>query len=335
MPKEDKVMKNINFKKLIPGIISLMIILGMAAQSFATNVDLSAFVPKEEFDAKYYELNYRIKNIEDDIERTYKFVCTNVKTFAGTPNTANAGARNPFNAWNTNSAYHWMNFPIADFSDPKALRFNSGGMINLYGSHYKVSKFEYEIPATLCMWRDGIELGKECKIKVDASRTWGSATSPATNVTDVTVNVIFGPFKKFPNITTAGTQISQGYVCDIPALPFKYTANGTAFYYAYGTETEPTTWTSDTGRLYINTANPGNTLYSKFPRKTAEYLKDHANSNDAAYINQMVHFNTAPAADFSTRTNLWLKYTYQVSSMAMDRGFNLDSLKMTTWNIKD
>lgn len=334
MSKEDRIMKNINFKKLIPCIISLFVILGMAAQSFATDVDLSAFVPKEEFDAKYYELNYRVKNIEDDIERTYKFVCTNVKTFAGTPFTALAGARNPFNAWNTNSVYHWMNFPIVDFSDPKALRFNSGGMINLYGSHYKVSNFEYEIPATLCKWRDGIELGKECKVKFDVSRTWGSGTGPATNVTDVTVNITLGPFKKFPKITTAGSAISQGYVCDIPAVPCKNTANGTAFYYAYGTETEPTSWTSDTGRLYMNTANSGNTNYSKFPTKNAEYLREHAYSKDALYLNQMIHFNTVPAADFSTRTNLWLKYTYQSSSMGVDRGLNLDFLKMTNWNNK-
>ena len=80
-------MNKINFKKIAPGIISVVIIAGMAIQSFATNVDMAAFVKKDTYMTKYYELDFRIDDIEKSLARTYRFVCTNLKSYGGTANT--------------------------------------------------------------------------------------------------------------------------------------------------------------------------------------------------------------------------------------------------------
>ena len=47
-----KNFSNINFKKIIPGLISIVIVVGMFAQTFATNIDLNAFVTNDEFETK-------------------------------------------------------------------------------------------------------------------------------------------------------------------------------------------------------------------------------------------------------------------------------------------
>ena len=78
-----KIIKNINLKNLVPGIISLMLIAGMAASTLATNIDLEAFVRRDDFLAKYNELDWRVDDIEKSLDRLYKFTCTNVKTFGG------------------------------------------------------------------------------------------------------------------------------------------------------------------------------------------------------------------------------------------------------------
>ena len=64
-----------SFKKFLPGLVSVIIIAGMAVQSFATNIDLAAFVNKDKYMTKYYELEWRIKDIEKRLDRKFACLC--------------------------------------------------------------------------------------------------------------------------------------------------------------------------------------------------------------------------------------------------------------------
>ena len=107
-------MKKINFKNLIPGLISIVVIAGMAFQSLATNIDLAAFVPKDIYMEKYYDLEFRARDIQNSIERTYKFVCTNVKTFGGYE-VSHSLSKTMFDGNSSSHTYHWWNRHYADF----------------------------------------------------------------------------------------------------------------------------------------------------------------------------------------------------------------------------
>ena len=147
--------KTVNNKKLITSIISVVIIAGMAIQSFATNVDFEAFVKKDEYLMKYSEIDWRIEDIDNDIERLYKYTCTNIQSFGGSGN-QDTRTNVPFYRRNTTATYHWYANPIADLSEEGYLRFNTADQINQFGSHGKVDRYYLEIPAALCKWRDGI-----------------------------------------------------------------------------------------------------------------------------------------------------------------------------------
>ena len=330
-------MKNINFKKLIPGLTSTVIVVALAVSTlttFATNVDLEAFVTHEDFETKYNEIKYRINEIDKDLERTYKFVCTNVRTYSGGTYTTGTGYRAPFNFWNAWYQYHWGNWTGVDLSDPKALRFGSAGGINSYAGHANTQKLVYEVPLSLCKVREGTEFYPHSTVKYELTRNWANVAN-STPVSSLNLEVIMGPFKKLPRISTTGSTLTTGYLLEMPYPVSRYGITGTAFYYAQNSETQPTSWTSDTGRTVCDSTFRGYQNYSQFDRITAEEIE--ANPYDKytkLKQTQRIYFSTVPAVNFSTlNDNIWLRMVYTATNtMSVDRGLNTDFLTITTWN---
>ena len=64
-------MKNISMKKLISGTISLVIIAGMALATFATNLDLEAFVKADDYEFTFHELDFLIDDLDAELERQH------------------------------------------------------------------------------------------------------------------------------------------------------------------------------------------------------------------------------------------------------------------------
>lgn len=323
-------MNKINFKKIAPGIISVVIIAGMAIQSFATNVDMAAFVKKDTYMTKYYELDFRIDDIEKSLARTYRFVCTNLKSYGGTANTYAFPPGVAFYTMNNANTYYWYVQPIADISEEKYLRFNYPTALFHFGNHRKTDEFVSEVPASLLKWRDGIELKPNTKVKTILTRTTPNGTSTGAAMA-MTETVIMGPFKKFPQITGTGSgggfiNVSLGRVLQSQSLN---TAS-----YQYGTETEPTSWISTTGNLYQTWVTLGNGPSGAYPEKDySEYesigYDNMYKANSAQYVR---YFNAAFGANLSSYENVWLRFTFTSSSVYSFNG--VSEANLTTWNVK-
>lgn len=323
---------NINIKKLFPGIISLCIVAGMAFSTLATNIDLEAFVEKEDYLSKYYELDYKIDDIDNELERLYKFVCTNVRTYNGGYYNNNYGGRSPFYFANTNVDYHWGMRPIADLSEEKYLRFAVGGVINAFGNHGKTDVWEYEVPATLCSWRPGIELAPNSKVSVIARRTWANSTSYSSHVSNSQIEIIMGPFKKFPKITAGGSAKTNGLIGCMP-LFLKTSLSLSSIYYAYGTTEKPTSWSSTTQTNEVNTAWKGSNTSFSDPVDYTEFTTDPYRKNNSIYENNFYFTGTSTTADFSNLENLWFRlyYSYNGNSGIVSAAI-LDNYVLTSWN---
>lgn len=322
------------FKPFLPGLISILIIAGMAVQSFATNVDMAAFVKKDRYMTKYYELDWRIDEINNYLEKLYKFTCTNVKTFGGS-------------RWNTgfDSYGLYVSYDIAgqeekyytyrlDFSQDKYLRFGQHDFIMystfLYNSAKLTNKMEYEIPGSLLLWRDGVEPAPNCKVKVEI----------ITRNKDFTSNDIvytIGPIKKLPYIASTGQSLTSGFLCQFPGD--LYTTNHTfgEFFYAVNSETLPTSWTSHSGRITKANVSPGNSS-SKIPRRTEDditsvYLSDRYTRNS-----NVLYFSTV-GPNLSSYENVWIRVRSLAQSGGSTSGYtgwantvNFNEMRLTSWN---
>ena len=194
-------MNKLSINKILPSVVSIMIIVGMAVQSFATNVDRAAFVQKDKYMTKYYELDWRIDDVNKSLERLYKFTCTNVRSFGGSGQEQSYD--NIFYQRNATQTYHWYSLPIADLSEEGYLRVNNADALTWFGNHGKTDRMEFEIPASLCRWRKDVELYPHTKVKILLLRTWPNTSGTQQQAT-LQFEIKMGPFKKFPYINSTG-----------------------------------------------------------------------------------------------------------------------------------
>ena len=322
-------MMNINIKKLIPGMISMIIIAGMAIQSFATNVDLEAFVDLDTYTEKFNELDFRIDDIDKELDRLYKFVCTNVATFAGSQPWGSSQHYVGGHYNNSDSAGYPTHYysPVVDLSQDKWLRLGQIDFITYTASLYPANKFkkvyEYERPASLIRWREGIEPAPTCKVKVNIVYD-GRLNNNSS------CEIIMGPFKKFPNITTVGSGKTQCSICDIPRY-LSWTFTGTEFYYAVNSEQEPTSWTSHSGRLTTTTVNAGATN-SYYPYPTFNDVTD-PNVGEESRIHWLTYMSTA-MPNLSSYTNIWIKHRWSDTSNHFYFQTDRSQVNLTSWNVK-
>ena len=332
-------MNKLNFKKFLPGLVSVIIIAGMAAQSFATNIDLAAFVNKDKYMTKYYELEWRIKDIEKRLDRTYKFTCTNLKSFAGTTALVENSPAYAFSMNEFTSSYQPNNRYVAFLDDPKALRVNLRYLLTYRGTNTTSGSWrthntimEREVPASMCKWNPGIELLPTTKVKINLTNN-----PYANNSTTYWTTIIMGPFKKVPKFT-AGQSKTQGYICELPFVLTNSTFNWTnSAEYNYNTEKEPTSWTSfgSDAAIYTYGYYKSGWSYSQYPALTAA---DFENGDVALGKKAIGHtqwfFQNGTIADISSRTNVWIRIRYGISQSS--DGFssfaNLNELNITSWN---
>lgn len=315
-------MKSFSKKKLITSLVSIVIIAGMAIQSFATNVDMAAFVQKDKYMTKFYELDYRIKNIKAELERLYKLTCTNIVSYGGAYyNESNSGTI--FQRINYTQTRNWYNSPTADLYDNKYLRVNHMDQLQRFGSHPKLDTFVKEIPASLCKWRTGIELKPETTIKIKATRNVNSGTGTSwTNAW--TYEVIMGPFKKFPFITQTG---ESGKIMATDQFFNIYSTNFTA-YYDYNKETAPTSWSSSLGgNVYFGNAT--NSVWTNDCTYPVD-VENHGYKYDKGSFCARMYVNSAMTTDISSRTNVWIRlYGSGTSELG---ALNTTDYTLTSWN---
>lgn len=323
-------MNKLNVKKFFPGLISIIIIAGMAASTFATNVDMAAFVNKDKYMTKYYELDWRIDEIEKKLERMYKFVCTNVRSFAGSGYTHQQLAPNIFGTFSVGTTLPYNNYPMVCLEEQKYLKFNTQAQHVNYGNYANTRTFVNELPASLCNWRDGIELRPDTKIRMTVTRQF-SGYGAGTNVSQnsrVYYEFILGPFKKFPHIASSGRD--AGFVCASDKMPNTAGVGGNSVSYAYNQETLPTSWTSMTGNLALGTMyeKGTNPTYSKYERLTPEVLADNAFKDPYKSNNYFaeIYIATVLNTNLSTYENVWIKSTYT------DTGSNGANVFLNTYN---
>lgn len=317
-------------KKTIPALISVFIIVGMAVQSFATNVDFGAFVTKETFMTKYYEQEFLIDDIDREIERLYKFTCTNVKTFGGSSRSLLTGHA-IFNMNTSGGAYHFFLHPFADLAEEGYLRFNHQSIINDFIGHGKRDDFYYEVPGPLVKWNDGVEPAENCKIRIDVYRTWPNTTSPTSAESAYGGTVTMGPFKKFKKFTTAGSARSQASLCGIKMTEMGGWTAMTAgsFKYASDTKTMPTTWKTDSTAVLTATWYWNNQPnYGYFTKTAAEIEAEPYSKKTADTRERTFYFNALPTTDFSQFTDFWI----QIPVNVLPRTFSMDDFTITTWN---
>ena len=322
-------MKNINLKKFFPGLVSMIIIAGMAIQSFATNVDMAAFVHKDKYMTKYYELDWRIDDIEKRLDRLYKFTCTNIKSYGASGD--DYVTSNPFYQGYSDHTYTWQSVPRVDLSEEGYLRFNTREAINAFGNHSKTDIATQTFPASLFNWRDDIELYPHTSIKYNFKRTWPNSTAFNINAAYEIV-VVMGPFKKMPNITSTGS--SGGAICGgriaMSSLP------GGTLTYNYNSDTEPTSWINTTGGIAATTMNNGG-LSSSYkvqvdpitPESMQEVYSDHTKAGPISII----YFSSVPT-DLSSYDKVWLKCTFSSAGTYETRYIDTLRLNLTTWNSK-
>ena len=332
-----KIIKNINLKNLVPGIISLMLIAGMAASTLATNIDLEAFVRRDDFLAKYNELDWRVDDIEKSLDRLYKFTCTNVKTFGGISQGGYPTNYYPpaFPQGSFNSSYPEDNYIVAFFDDPKYLRVNKKysltyggtGTGGTYKTHSAV--FKRDFPATMCKWKEGIELYPETKVYMTLTNNVPDASSVST-----VVELVMGPFKKFPNYTAGGSTVTTGYICELPVGLVDNSISGTTtFYYQYGTKTYPTSWQykSDTSTYLQGGQTSGTVDNSKFPVITSDDIVNWGYSFRNKRMHTKWYFQSATAPNLSSYDNVWLRYYYSASH-SFPTWVSMGDFELTTWN---
>lgn len=329
-----KNLKNIKLNKLITFIISIAVVAGMAASTFATNVDLEAFVRKDLYMSKFYELDFRIKDIDLSLDRLYKYTCTNLKSFGGAGN--HSRNINPFyNSYSTSPTYHWYVPPHADFSEEGYLRFNPSDAINAFGNHSKTDKFVRELPATLFTWKDGIETYPETTFTYTITRVWPNTTSSAQNAT-YTYEIVMGPFKKFPHITASSYAWNTTSICK---TKYSFGLRGTdgTTYYARNTKTKPTSWTSMSGGIIrYTTVGRGNQSWAQPEFEddpmTEQEMKDNAykDSLKSDYVNTTFYFNNAPGTNLSGFKDVWLRYSLTITGI--EYWMDAAQMNLTTWN---
>lgn len=329
-----KSLDKMNFKKIVPSIVSFVIIAGMAFSTLATNVDMEAFIGREEYRTKFNEIEFRIGDIDTELERLYKFTCTNVQSFGGggALNSATSRGSYPFYYGSYNSAYHWQNRAICDFSEEGYLRFNAPRMINFFGNHGKTDKLTYTIPGSLCSWREGIECTPDTMVRYDMTRTWRNQEGVDSSlVSSVSVTVTMGPFKKLPNITTTGASRTQGNIVALPQDGFQNYSYAMNIYYAENSPKEPTSWTSDAnGRISQTTYNRGNAAGSTFPVPSEEDIVLASRNLQSPFV---FYISTLTSKNLSTlKENCWLRFTYSNTQPSIDILASLDTLVLTSWN---
>lgn len=327
-------MDRLNFKKLLPGIVSIIIIAGMAVQSFATNVDMAAFVKKDKYMTKYYELDWRIDDIEQTLERLYKFTCTNVRSFGGAYNHAQEDYLFSQNSYQ--QTYHWSGSPVADLSEEGYLRVAPNDIIHWFGNHKKTDRFVKKVPASLLRWRDGVELYPNTTVRTVVTRTSPSGATASQRST-YTIELVMGPFKKFPHITTgAGSMASTIFVGD----GFINSARNyrLAVYYAYDKDTEPTSWTAmSTGELNFSAADVGNgnfpaSLQKKITMEDIEEVSYSGDYKKALVTPAHLYPITAFSTDLSNYDKLWIRGYVNAGAVANMEGVDFKTLTITSWN---
>ena len=323
-------------KKTILALVSLFLIAGMAAQSFATNVDFSAFVTKDEYDAEYYALDWRIKDIDLELQRLYKFTCTNVVSFGGSNAEQSNVSPALFYKRNTTATYHWYANPIADLSEEGYLRFNTADQINQFGSHGKVDRYYLEIPAALCKWRDGIVPAPNCSIRVDLTRTWPNTTARGGDETGSTIEFVMGPFRKLPKFTSTGSTKTTGLFGQTDRLltSSSYLNDTGRLYYAYGTETRPTSWTADSaGRMYIGTWGARGNDTQLYETRTISDIESNPYDKLNGVYRDIMYWNVVPTTDFSQYENVWIRITTPTNTaINLVRYAAFMNFNLTSWN---
>ena len=316
------------FKKLFPSFVSITIVAGMALQSFATEMNLEAFVDMETHLAKYHEIDYRIEDIDHYIERTYKFVCTNLKTYGGTG--SSVGRSQYFNPYNTTQTYHWSSDPIIDLSAQGYLRFNLIDTINAFGNHSNTQVFEKETPATLLKWRDGIQLYPTTKVYTKITRIFPNTTT-ASQTSTYRQEIIMGPFKKFPHIT------STSYAGAIYTSLQYIHANiqSTNLYYNYNQDNKPSSWNSMSGVIVASSTDKNTT--SSYPTNmkwgisTKEDIEDGSYSDRQTMTSTMTtaYVSTVFGVNLSNYDKVWIR-SYAETTGNYD--IPVSEFNLTSWN---
>lgn len=326
-------MNKLNLKKILPGLVSVVIIAGMAAQTLATSVDMAAFVNKEKYTTKFIELEWRIKDIQKSLDRLYKFTCTNLASFAGT-----RAAYDYPPAWgyqrNYNHSYYFMNELVASVDQAKYLRVNKRYTIQgknaLVNSH--THRFTKEIPASMCKWNPGIEIYPETKIKFLVTRTDYSGADTTGSMT-----VTMGPFKKFPRYTTAGTSISTGYICEFEEPMITWGFGTVTVQYKSGSRTEPTSgWSSSTAGVTLTSTNRGYSSYSQYPDITGTELAELYEKGYGKTTNVFYWSSNVFTPDLSSSKDIWIRWTYSNTGVASIAAYlPLRNWNLETWNVKE
>lgn len=324
-------MNKLSINKILPSVVSIMIIVGMAVQSFATNVDMAAFVQKDKYMTKYYELDWRIDDVDRSLEKLYKFTCTNVRSFGGSGQDLNYD--NVFYQRNNVQTYHWYSVPIADLSEEGYLRVNNADALTWFGLHGKTDRMEFEIPASLCRWRKDVELYPHTKVKILLSRTWPNTSGYQQQAT-IQLDIKMGPFKKFPYINSTGS--NQVFFATNQRLYGFSTFMMNNVQYARDTDTEPTSWTTMTGAI-----NPSN--YNVYDASLPEEIRMGTIKKEQieeAYSGPKYKLNTSqfcliPSTAFGVDTSkfdkVWLRF-YTSNSAGTSQTISADQMTITTWN---
>ena len=311
--KSFKNFKNISFKKLLPSFISLVVVVCMAASTFtafATGIDLEAFIKKDEYKTRLYEVEFKINNIEKELDRIYKFTCTNVRTYGGSQylSTSNVHQR-MFAPHVTGTSTNPFQYSLTvDMSQDKYMRVGFGSFLGWSSSTYDTAntlrELEYEIPASEMKWREGIVPMPNCKLM------WKGTLTGIIN-SNYTMSITMGPFKKFPAITSTGATISSGYICELPTRVWGTTTSGLTFKYAFGSETEPTTWTTEnTSKMDMSTVYRGTPNYSKFPFPNEEDIKGYREKEILSNNNMVFSLATSAFNKLDGKENSWLQITW-------------------------
>ena len=329
-------MKRINFKKFLPGLVSIIIIAGMAAQSFATNIDLAAFVSKDKYMTKYYELDFKIDDIEKSLNRLYKFTCTNVRSYGGAGLELGYALAPWAQMYSGNNTYHWYQNPMADLVEQKYLKVAQQGVINAISGSGNVHTATKEIPASLLKWNKGVQLYPNTKITCKFTRTWGNGGGPSHSY-----ELIMGPFKKFPHIT--GTNWNTGTICQGSQAYFPgfyQNTSATTTYYAYGSDTVPTNWTNiGNGVLAYQRTVTKNNPNSQQIDPEAISLTDVV---DNMYHNRVkgevydcaLYFYSTPTTNISSYDKVWIRSYVNNTTQYLSHSHyvNIGTINLDTWN---
>ena len=329
-------MKIISVKKILPGTISLIIIAGMAIQSFATNVDMAAFVNKDKYIDKYYEIDWRIDEIDKSIERMYKFVCTNVKTWVGSGSSSTVTGA----FWNKGAqtrSYHWNTAPHAEFSQEGYLRVNLPDTLNTFTGHNKVDVFTMELPAAKAIWREGIELYPETKIMSTIRRTYPNTASVNQNET-FNCEIVMGPFKKFPHIST--NSWTGGAIFFTKEKFFPIWSTNPTKQYQYNSRTLPTSWrTMSTGQIaYTTTMDNGQSITAGFPGlNLVPSLQDYSDNiysigPEYQRTTCVMYVSTVFDTNLSSYKDIWLRFYANFTDQTYWDSMDSMTWNLTTWN---